>query len=111
MLRRAELLLGLGESVILDATWTAARHRARARELGESSGADVIEIECRLAPELAKDRIARRSGSPGGASDATPSVVDYQTGMREPWPEAAQVDMRKQPFDVAAEACRMVRTR
>ena len=46
MLTRARRLLSLGETVILDASFTSARHRAAARTLAADADADIVELRC-----------------------------------------------------------------
>ena len=87
---QADLLLAAGESVVLDATWGDADHRTMARAVAERRGADVVEIECRLDPDLARRRIVERDGS--DASDATPELVDEMERRRHPWPTAHVLD-------------------
>ena len=87
---RADALLLVGESVVLDATWRDDRHRALARSVADRRGADLVEIECRLDPGIARRRISERSGS--DASDATPGLVDELATRRDPWPTAHVLD-------------------
>ena len=111
MIDRARLLLERGEAVILDASWTAASHRRQARDLATSTGSELVEIECRLPPAIAKERIARRLASLDVPSDATPAVVDHQAAVRDPWPEAEAADMAQPPDEIAVAMCRMVQGR
>ena len=92
LIRRASLLLGSGESVILDASWTTEEHRSWAHELAVASGAELIPIECRIPDSVAKERIVRRLADPMSTSDATPEIVDYLSDKRAPWPDAIEVD-------------------
>ncbi len=90
--RQAALLLSMGESVILDASWTHRRHRDAARELARELVAETAEIECVLDPTIAKQRVALRLSNPTNVSDATPNLVDHLMISRAPWPTATQVD-------------------
>jgi hypothetical protein len=92
--RQAELLLRMRHSVVLDASWTHAHHRAAARELAARCGAELVEIECRLDREVAKERIARRLADPLDPSDATPEIADYLATRRDPWPTATRLSTR-----------------
>jgi predicted kinase len=89
LIDRAGFLLAAGESVILDATWACATHRAQARRTAVEHGARLVEIECRLPARLAVERIMARQRSAHDASDATPSLVD---GSRDPWTTALILD-------------------
>jgi aminoglycoside phosphotransferase family enzyme/predicted kinase len=109
MLGQTRMLLERGETVVLDASWTFAAHRDEARALAVEAGAELTEIECRLAPALAKERIARRLASPDVPSDATPEVVDHQASVKDPWPEAVPADMTLPPTEIAAAMYQMIR--
>ena len=100
LLRRAEELLGLGESVIVDATWSSAARRARAREVGARTASDVVELRCEVAADVARARIRRRLATGGDASEATPEVADAMAASFDPWPGAHIVETTT-PVDVA----------
>ena len=55
-------------------------------------GARVVEIECVVAAEVAKTRIAERLDAGVDASDALPSMVDLLRSRFVAWPTAHQVD-------------------
>jgi uncharacterized protein len=103
----AEALLGAGESVVIDATWTDEAHRVQARASAERYGAEVIELECRVDPVVARHRIAERRRRGRTASDATVELVDDMTGRRHPWPRAVVLDTAGSLEDVVAEAARL----
>jgi uncharacterized protein len=92
LLRRARTALELGESVILDASWSAAPHRQAARELAEATTSDLVELRCVVLPDVAEQRIRRRLAAGDDASDATPAVAAAMADRFEPWPTAAAVD-------------------
>ena len=92
MCAEAAELLRRGESVVLDASWSLAEHRAGARATGENAAADVIELECHVEPAIAKERIVRRLASPWTVSDATPEIVDHLRANHDPWPEATALE-------------------
>lgn len=108
LLREAGELLDRGESVVLDASWTVAEHRAQAADLAADHGASLVELECALDPAVARERIARRLASPFAVSDATPEVADALRGRRDPWPTAVRIDTLTPPTEVAAEAAAAV---
>ena len=107
-LREAGLLLSRGESVVLDASWARASRRADARVLAAEHRAELVELECVLDTETAKERIARRLASVWSPSDATPDIADHLFARREPWPEAVRVDTSRPPGAVLAAASRVV---
>ena len=51
VLRRAQLLLGSGSTVILDGTWRDARQRERARELADETASPIVEFTCSVPLE------------------------------------------------------------
>ncbi len=102
LLAQAESLLIAGESVVIDATWSDETQRVLARLLAARYGAVLTELECRLAPRLARGRIAERAIEGNDASDATPELVDLMS--RDPWPEAHPLDTSRNREDIVADA-------
>lgn len=88
MLRRAETLLGLGESVVLDATWSSDRWRRAAARLADRSCADLVRLRCVVPDALADARMASRTS----VSDADEDVARVIRAEYEAWPEAVVVD-------------------
>lgn len=101
MLRRAEGLLAMGESVILDATWGDAGTRSLATDLARRTSSDLAELQCDLPAEVAAERIAVRES----ASDADPVVASALRAGFEDWPEAARIDTRP-PVDLVVAQVR-----
>jgi predicted kinase len=92
LLEQAELLLGRGESVVLDASWNTEAHRAAARSLAGACGAEVVEIECILPVGMARERVEARLREGTDPSDATPEMLDMFRQRQEPWLTANRVD-------------------
>ena len=90
MRTRASQLMAHGMSVILDATWTSATERDRARSLAGDAHARVLEVRCDAPPGLCRARVGSRG--PQSDSEATEPVVDLLSGRADPWPEAFGVD-------------------
>ncbi|MEZ5374578.1 MAG: AAA family ATPase [Microthrixaceae bacterium] len=111
LLRQAAALLGAGESVVLDASWTDERHRRAAREVAETSYAELVEFECRLDPAEAKRRIEARRATGVGNSDATAEVVDHLRGRRDPWDAATGLDTSQAVVAVLDQAVRTLHHR
>jgi aminoglycoside phosphotransferase family enzyme/predicted kinase len=116
LVRRAGELLRLGESVVLDASWTRSAHRDLARTAARDSAAELVELRCVLAPEVAAQRVRRRgelqrSGRGGGPSDATPEVARALAARAEPWPEAVEVPTAGTVDEAVAAALEAVTTR
>ncbi|MFN8122502.1 MAG: AAA family ATPase [Thermoleophilia bacterium] len=106
MLARAETLLGMGEHVVLDASWGEEQERARARHVAENCGAALAELRCVAPPAVIRERMARRrAGAPAHASDASEVVAAALYAAADPWPAAETVDTSgPDPADAAARA-------
>lgn len=89
LLSRAGKLLGRGESVILDASWTSAAQRASAVKLALAVSADLVQLRCEVPAGLAAGRLLDRSGD---TSDAGPEVAERLAAAADPWPEATPID-------------------
>ena len=100
MLDRAAGHLAMGESVVLDASWSAAARRAAARRVASACDAEVIEIRCRLAPAIANARIQARRAAGEGPSDATPEIAQRLAAGADPWPEARSIGTDAPPGQV-----------
>ena len=109
MLTRARLLLQRGESVLLDATWQAARMRDRARAVADDTMSVVQELCCTAPQEVADARIQQRNALTEDASDATVSVAHRLAAAYEPWPEASVIDTSTTRADSFAQALHAVR--
>jgi uncharacterized protein len=92
MLRRAEVALARGETVVLDATWSSGEQRERARRVATASHAEAAELRCASPPELADARLAARLVEGSDASDATAEVAARLRAAFDPWPSARVVE-------------------
>lgn len=92
LLSRAARLLGLGESVIIDASWLPAAQRSAAAALASAATADLVQLRCEAPATLAAQRMSRRRD---GASDAYPAVAAQMATTRAPWPDAMAIDTSK----------------
>ena len=106
MLRRADLLLRRGESVVLDASWTDAAERDLAVALARTAHARLVQLRCDLGADAAAERIRGRTG----ISDADEEVARRLRRREAPWPGSTGVDMRRSPADCAGRACAEVRS-
>nr|HMS90501.1 AAA family ATPase [Acidimicrobiales bacterium] len=97
LLEEARELLGMGEHVVLDATWADPAERAAARAVAEATSADLTELCCVLAPEVAAARIRARSRAGTALSEATPDVAAAMAARFAPWPEATELDTAAPP--------------
>ncbi|MGI5132839.1 AAA family ATPase [Pseudonocardia sp. CA-107938] len=103
LLHRAELLLGRGESVVLDASWIAARHRVAAAAVSARTGSEFVPLRCCASADVAARRIADRGPT---ASDATPAIAAAMAAVADPWPQAVVVDTSGVPATALAQALR-----
>jgi predicted kinase len=92
LLRQAEQALGLGESVILDASWIDADWRDAAREVADRTSSDLVPLCCEASPEEADTRISRRLAEQADVSEATPEVRRAMSGLMDPWPGSDVID-------------------
>jgi aminoglycoside phosphotransferase family enzyme/predicted kinase len=92
MMDRAESALRHGFSVVLDATFAAARHRRDARLIAHDTFSDVVELECHAPQDVIRERVRRRGRRRDDLSEADVSVARALYGRRQPWPEAHRID-------------------
>ena len=111
VLDRAESLLAVGESVVLDATWHDARWRAAAADVAATGTADLIELECAAPTEVAACRITTRLAAGTDVSDATPDVATALAEAWAPWPTAAVIDTGRSLQESLARALEVVAAR
>ena len=104
VLRRAAHALSMGESVVLDASWTDATWRAEARQVAEATSSDLVELRCVAPTEVAAARLRARAERGGDPSDADASVAAAMAAVADPWPEAVEVRTVGPPDAVLAGA-------
>lgn len=92
MLRRARLMVTMGERVVLDASWLDPQRRERAHQLAASSSTPLIELRCDCSAELAEARIVRRQVQGGDSSEATVSIARLMAAEATPWTSAHVID-------------------
>jgi aminoglycoside phosphotransferase family enzyme/predicted kinase len=110
LLRRAEMALSWGDSVVLDATWLDPAQREAARSLAGRGHAHLHEIRCDLAHDEAATRILARAASGRDASDATPEVLaTLARHAHAPWTEALHIDTSQPRAEVIDDAVAHVR--
>ncbi len=109
MLDRARTLLGMGESVVLDASWLSAAHRDAAREVARTTHSDLTEISCRAPLATALQRLVARRPTGHVTSDADATVATAMAEAQSPWPEAFVVDTSRPLPESVREAAERVR--
>jgi aminoglycoside phosphotransferase family enzyme/predicted kinase len=88
LLDRASALLSLGESVVLDATWSDAAQREAAARTAERTSADLVALRCTAPEPVTSARLRTRRQ---GASDAGPEVAAAMAARERPWPQAVTI--------------------
>lgn len=83
--RRAGELLRLGETVVLDASWTSVEQRSSAAEVAEETRSRLVQLRCWAPESITAQRLAERAGS---ISDATPEIARHMATDVHPWPVA-----------------------
>ena len=93
LLEQSGIMLRMGESVIIDASWTSNAHRELARQIASSNRAQIVELQCEIDAETAVARLQARAEQDGGhdASDATPEIATQMEQTQDSWPEAVTV--------------------
>lgn len=104
MLRRTEVALGLGEIVVLDASWSAERWRSEARSVANRTASELVELRCSAPPDTAARRMRRRRSVGGDPSDATPEIAARLALAEDPWPKATIVDTGSGPGEALVKA-------
>jgi len=104
ILRRAELLLGRGETVVLDASWLDPDQRARARSLALSTSSELFELRCSCPDDVAASRIEARAALGTDPSEATVVIARHLASIASPWPEATVLSTTGDPDDGVARA-------
>lgn len=89
LLRRAAELLVHGESVIADASWVSAEHRAAAAVAARDADARLVPLRCTAPADLAALRTSHRRE---GISDADRQIARQMTAATAPWPGAITID-------------------
>jgi hypothetical protein len=84
LLQRAECLLAQGHSVLLDASFQRARHRAQAMQLAARLGAECCLLECWCPEEELRRRLEARVVQGGSISDGRSELLAQQKKAFEP---------------------------
>jgi aminoglycoside phosphotransferase family enzyme/predicted kinase len=106
LVARAEKLLHLGETVVLDASWNRAVHRDLATDAAARTHSNLVALRCAAPPEVAATRLRRRAG---GMSDADQGVAAAMAADADPWPDAATINTEAAPDRCVEHASTLVR--
>ncbi|HEU5108336.1 MAG TPA: AAA family ATPase [Micromonosporaceae bacterium] len=105
LLHRAEQLLGHGETVILDASWTRQTHRDAAAALATRTHSELRALRCTAPAPVTTARLRERTGTP---SDADDTIATAMTRTAQPWPEATDLDTTGAPAQTVATALAVI---
>src|SRR5680860_519043 len=95
----AERLLALGETVVVDASFSTVEQRELLRSAGHLTSADVIELRCFAPKEALQGRLRSRVAQPAAFSDADSDIAHRMAAATDPWPEAQAIDTQGSPAD------------
>lgn len=101
VLRRAETMLGDGQSVILDGTWRDPDMRAQAHRLAAHTHSAMVELVCSATLDTAADRITTRRP---GTSQVTPEIAGVLAARDAGWDTARVIDTSRPREHAVREA-------
>ncbi len=91
LVRRGRQLSDMGESVVLDATWSGAELRTLARDEATAGHCTVHAVRCAAPVEVAEDRVGRRIAAGTDISMATADIARRIGAEFEVWPDAVAI--------------------
>ena len=103
LLERSRLVLEHGSSAILDASWSASRHRSEAENLAAVTASELSTFVCAVAPRIADERAAARALGGRDASDASQPIAAELRAAFTSWPGAVILDTSVPSDRVARE--------
>jgi uncharacterized protein len=109
LLTRSRTALELGESVVLDATFSDRAWRQAAATLASVTSSDLVELRCELAQTGVAARLGARIPGAAYASDATVEVEATMAASADPWPSAITVHTSGSPAQSLAAALQALR--
>ena len=92
LLDRAAVALGLGQSVLLDATFTPARWRRRAEAVAATTYSDLVVLRCQAPADIAAGRVQARLAGGQDVSGADDTVARSMARDTRPWPGSTVLD-------------------
>ena len=110
MIRRAQMLAEMGESVILDATWTSAPLREMAVRAAGDARCAHLALRCDAPAHVAEHRVARRIAAGTDISMATVAIARRISESFDPWPDAAVIPTGQPIAETLTEAITAVGT-
>ena len=104
LLSRARRAVGLGHTVVLDATWRHPTWRSAAVDLAGETSADLVELRCVVPLDVAIARVNQRQDAGVDPSDATETIVRALWAGDTPWTTATDVDTSGDPAQAVSAA-------
>jgi uncharacterized protein len=104
LFRQARDHLRHGSSVVLDASWISADERAQAAQMANQMQAELVELQCTCAREIASERIRRRVERGDGDSEASVSVRTMMEAAMDPWTTGTVIDTTGSGADAVRQA-------
>ena len=104
MLRRAEVLVGSGVSVVLDGTFLSHDVRQQSLQIASRCQSPFMMFECRCPEQVVLDRIRNRLLNEQSLSDARPELYRQQLAEEEPVPPGFPVH----PIDTTEPVERLI---
>jgi aminoglycoside phosphotransferase family enzyme/predicted kinase len=110
MIRRAERLAAMGESVILDATWRSAPLREMALRAAVHAQCAHLALRCDAPAPVAEHRVARRIAAGTDISMATAAIARRIGEAFDAWPAAVVIGTGQPVAEALTEAITAVGT-
>lgn len=110
--RRAGELLRLGETVVLDGSWTAVEHRMIAAKVAGETCSMLVQLRCWAPETVTAQRLADRglADRTGAISDATPEIARRMATDLHPWPAAHTILTAGTEHDSLTQALAYIET-
>ncbi|WP_406830653.1 AAA family ATPase [Pedococcus sp. KACC 23699] len=105
---KARYLVGRGETVVVDASFSTVAQRDLFHAVGSDLRSPVVGLECAAPREVVAARLRGREHVPSQYSDADLDVGMKLAGARQAWPSAVTVDTTASPELTARRAAETV---
>ncbi len=92
LLERAAVALGLGQPVVLDATFSDPRWRRAVEDMARATVSDLVVMECRADLDTTVPRLRARAMLGEDVSGADETVALAMAGGARPWSGAVPLD-------------------
>jgi aminoglycoside phosphotransferase family enzyme/predicted kinase len=104
LFRRARVALGLGQSVIIDASFNDVGQRLAAEDIANATSGTLIALECHAPIDVVAGRLSSRSGKGDDASDADFAISRAMSTDSKAWPAAISLDTSRELTLVVGDA-------